>query len=90
MAGLTLARSAAGVGDKTIRQDVGNLEQIRSWFGRPLWEMEPPDADAYFGRVLRTAATSTKAHKAKALTVYFAYIDLASSPTPDRYSWLAQ
>jgi integrase/recombinase XerD len=47
MAGLTLARSAAGVGDKTVRQDVGNLEQIRSWFGRPLWEMEPPDADAY-------------------------------------------
>jgi len=76
LAGLTLARSAAGVGDKTIRQDTGNLEQIRSWFGRPLWEMEPTDADAYFGRVLRTAANSTKAHKAKALTVYFAYVDL--------------
>jgi len=76
LAGLTLARSAAGVGDKTIRQDTGNLEQIRSWFGRPLWEMEPADADAYFGRVLRSAANSTKAHKAKALTVYFAYVDL--------------
>jgi hypothetical protein len=25
----------------------------RAWLGRPLWEMEPSDADAYFGKVLR-------------------------------------
>jgi integrase len=76
VAGLMLARSAAGIGDKTIRQDVANLEQARAWFGRPLWEMEPADGDAYFGRALRNAANSTKGHKAKALTVYFDYLNL--------------
>jgi hypothetical protein len=27
--------------DGTIRGAVGHLEQIRTWFGRPLWEMPP-------------------------------------------------
>jgi integrase/recombinase XerD len=49
-AGFVWARAAAGLADATIVSDVVNLEQIRVWFGRPLWEMEPPDADAYFGR----------------------------------------
>jgi hypothetical protein len=52
-AGFVLARAAAGLADATIASDVVNLEQIRVWFGRPLWEMEPTDADAYFGKVLR-------------------------------------
>ncbi|MFQ6199462.1 hypothetical protein [Streptomyces sp. NPDC000405] len=51
LAGFVLARSSAGLADGTIRGDVGHLEQTRSWFSRPLWEMEPPDADAYFGKV---------------------------------------
>ena len=55
-AGFVLARAAAGLADATITSDVVNLEQIRAWFGRPLWEMEPADADAYFGKVLRNAA----------------------------------
>lgn len=49
LAGLVLARSAAGLADATIRGELGHLDQMRGWFGRPLWEMEPPDADAYFG-----------------------------------------
>ncbi|BFO18190.1 hypothetical protein SHKM778_45780 [Streptomyces sp. KM77-8] len=53
LAGFVLARASAGLADGTIRGDVGHLEQIRSWFGRPLWEMEPADADAYFGKVPR-------------------------------------
>nr|WP_236056303.1 hypothetical protein [Streptomyces sabulosicollis] len=46
LAGFVLARASAGLADGTIRGDVGHLEQMRSWFGRPLWEREPPDADS--------------------------------------------
>ncbi|MFF2926987.1 integrase [Streptomyces celluloflavus] len=46
LAGFVLARASAGLADGTIPGDVGHLEQMRSWFGRPLWEREPPDADA--------------------------------------------
>jgi hypothetical protein len=60
LAGFVLARSAAGLADATIRGDVGHLEQVRAWFGRPLWEMEPADADAYFGKVLRGGAKGTR------------------------------
>ena len=49
-----------GIADSTIRNDSNHLELIRRWFGRPLWEMEPADADAYFGRQLRTAAPATR------------------------------
>ena len=50
LAGFVLARASAGLADSTIRNDTGHLELIRAWFGRPLWEMQPGDADAYFGR----------------------------------------
>jgi hypothetical protein len=48
LSGFVLARAAAGLADSTIRADLTNLEQIRVWFGRPLWDMEPADADALF------------------------------------------
>ena len=41
LAGFVLARAAAGLSDRTISADVSNLEQVRAWFGRPLWEMRP-------------------------------------------------
>ncbi|MBV8996879.1 MAG: hypothetical protein JO287_24940 [Pseudonocardiales bacterium] len=47
LAGFVLARSAAGLTDGTISSDVMHLEQTRAWFGRPLWDMEPADADVY-------------------------------------------
>ncbi|MEV1248416.1 hypothetical protein [Nonomuraea sp. NPDC049750] len=56
LAGFVLARVAAGLSDGTIASDVMHLEQVRAWFGRSLWEMEPTDADVYFGKVLRGAA----------------------------------
>ncbi|MFC4853969.1 hypothetical protein [Actinophytocola glycyrrhizae] len=59
LAGLVLARASAGVSDDTVRGEISNLEQVREWFGRPLWEMESADADTYFGRVLRRAASGT-------------------------------
>jgi integrase/recombinase XerD len=74
LAGFVLARASAGLADGTIRSDIGHLEQTRTWFGRPLWEMEPADADAYFGRVLRGSAKGTRLARAQALTTFFAFL----------------
>ena len=76
LAGFVLARASAGLADSTIRNDTGHLELIRGWFGRPLREMQPADADAYFGRVLRDARPSTRTGRAAALTVYFQFLEL--------------
>ena len=64
LAGFVLARAAAGLVDSTIRNDVNHLEQIRAWLERPLWEMRPADADAYFARVLRQVKPSTRTSRA--------------------------
>ena len=74
LAGFVLARASAGLADGTIRGDVGHLEQVRTWLGKPLWEMEPADADAYFGKVLRGAAKGTTLARAQALTTFFAFL----------------
>ncbi|MFJ8966694.1 tyrosine-type recombinase/integrase [Lentzea sp. NPDC102401] len=71
-----LARHAAGLVDSSIRTDTTHLEQVRDWFGRPLWEMKPRDGDRYLGGVLRDAAPSTRAGRAQALVTYFAFLDL--------------
>jgi hypothetical protein len=42
LAGFVFARASAGLADGTIRSDVGHLEQVRSWFGHPLWGWDPP------------------------------------------------
>lgn len=75
-AGFVLARASAGLSDATIRNDTGHLEQIRTWFGRPLWEMQPPDADRYFGSALRSAAKATHLARAQSLSTYFEFLDL--------------
>jgi site-specific recombinase XerD len=76
LAGFVLARASAGLADGTIRGDVGHLEQVRAWFGRPLWDMGPADADAYFGKAMRDAAKSTRLGRAQALTTYFQFLEL--------------
>lgn len=76
VAGFVLARAAAGLSDTTIRVDVSHLEQLRAWFGRPLWEMRPEDADTYFGTVLRTSPPGTRLGRAQALKTYFEFIEL--------------
>ncbi|MGW2714728.1 hypothetical protein ACWC4J_38070 [Streptomyces sp. NPDC001356] len=55
------------------------MEQMRSWFGRPLWEMEPPDADTYFGKVLRASPNGTRLGRSLALTTYFLFLELRQS-----------
>ncbi|MEV6350504.1 site-specific integrase [Actinoplanes sp. NPDC051851] len=76
LAGFVLARASAGLTDGTVRCDVSQLEQIRDWFGRPLWEMDPTDADEYFGRVLRGATSGTRLARSQALRTYFAFLEL--------------
>ncbi len=76
LAGFVLARASAGLADSTIRNDTNHLELIRAWFTRPLWEMAPADADAYFGKVLREAKPSTRTGRAAALAVYFQFLEL--------------
>jgi integrase/recombinase XerD len=76
LGGFVLARSAAGLSDSTIRSDVSHLEQVHTWFGRPLWEMEPVDADAYFGTVLRAVPPNTRLARAQAIKTYFEFVEL--------------
>ena len=76
LAGFVLARAAAGLSDNTIRSDVLHLEQLRAWFGRPLWDMAPADADAYFGMVLRDAAKGTRLARCQALKTYFLFLPI--------------
>ena len=75
-AGFVLARSAAGLSDNTIRSDVSQLEQVRIWFGKPLWDMEPRDADGYFGTILRPVPTNTRLARAQAVKTYVEFLEL--------------
>lgn len=75
-AGFVLARCAAGLSDNTIRSDVSHLEQVRTWFGKPLWDMLPADADSYFGTVLRAVPIPTRLARAQALKTYFEFLEL--------------
>jgi integrase/recombinase XerD len=76
LAGFVLARAAAGLSDGTISSDVVHLEQVRAWFGRPLRDMEPADADTYFGKVLRGVARGTRLSRAQALKTYYLFLEL--------------
>ena len=76
LAGFVVARAAAWLSDNTIRSDVGHLEQLRAWFRRPLWDMAPADADAYFGKVLRGAAKGTRLARSQALRTYFLFLEI--------------
>lgn len=76
LAGYVLARCSAGVTDSTIRSEVRHLELLREWFGCPLWEKEPADADRYFGHELRSATSGTRMVKAQALRIYFEFLEL--------------
>ncbi len=60
LAGFVLARASAGLADSTIRNDTGHLELIRDLVRPAVREMQPADADTYFGKVLRDAKPSTR------------------------------
>jgi integrase/recombinase XerD len=65
--------AAAGRSDATIRSDAAHLEQLRAWFAGPLSDMEPADADVYFGTVLRDAARGTRVARSQGLKTYFLF-----------------
>src|ERR1039457_379704 len=75
-AGAVPAGGAGGGSAGTISSAVIHLEQARAWLGRPLWDMEPPDADEYFGKVLRSTAKRTRLSRAQALKTYFLFLEL--------------
>jgi len=76
VAEFVMARSAAGLADSTIRGEVGQLDKVRGWFGRPVWEMDPSDADRYFGQELRSGSKATRMARAQAVRVFFAFLQL--------------
>ena len=76
LSGFVLARSSAGLADGTIRGEVGRLERVREWFERALWEMEPADADAYFGRAMHGVPSGTRLAHSQALRIYFEFLEL--------------
>ncbi|MFF9690451.1 tyrosine-type recombinase/integrase [Streptomyces sp. NPDC014623] len=80
LSGFVLARAASGIADGSIRREIGDLDLIRSWFGRPLWEMDPPDADRYFGQATRGLSVSTRYLRSFALATYFRFIELRMKP----------
>ena len=41
--------------------------KVRTWLGKPLWDMLPADADSYFGTVLRAVPIPTRLARAQAL-----------------------
>ncbi|MFJ5307941.1 tyrosine-type recombinase/integrase [Streptomyces sp. NPDC088350] len=75
-----LARASAGTGDGTISGDVYVIVEVRSWFGRPLWEMEPRDLDRFFGEHQKGLENATKVRKAQSLSVYFEFLELRHKP----------
>ncbi|HEX4813031.1 MAG TPA: hypothetical protein VFV66_09805 [Nonomuraea sp.] len=44
--------------------------------GRPLWEIEPADADTYFGKVPRATAKGTRLARAQAIKTFFLFLKL--------------
>ena len=92
LAGFVLARASAGLADSTIRNDTNHLELIRDWFDRPLWEMQPADADMYFGKILRDARPATRTGRAGSLAVFFEFltlrhaVELESGANPGSYA----
>lgn len=75
-----LARASAGVVDRTIRGEVDAVVELRRWFGRPLWEMQPQDLDRFLGHDQRAMAAGTKVRKAGAIAVYFEFLELRHRP----------
>ncbi|MFE3526375.1 hypothetical protein ACFXOD_33135 [Streptomyces sp. NPDC059161] len=76
LAGFVLTRASAGLTDGTILGDVGHPEQVRTWFGRPLWDHGADRRGAYFGRVLRGSPSGTRLARSQALSTYFLFLEL--------------
>lgn len=74
--GFVLARSAAGVTDKSVRAELGAVSEFRESMDRHLWTARPDDADRYLGGCCRGQAKATVAGKAFGISVFFQYLEL--------------
>lgn len=75
-----LARASAGVGDRTIAGEADVIVELRDWFGRPLWQMQPADLDRFFGVAQKAMAGGTRVRKANAISIYFTFLELRHRP----------
>ncbi len=76
IAGFVLARSAAGVTDKSIQAELRAVGEFRESMGRHLWTARPDYADRLLGQRCRGRARATIAGKAFAISVFFQYLEL--------------
>ncbi|WP_435593638.1 hypothetical protein [Nocardia sp. bgisy118] len=75
-AGFVLAATRLACRTTRFARTSATWRQVRTWFGKPLWDMLPPDADAYFGMVLRPVLIPTRLARAQALKANFEFLEL--------------
>jgi integrase len=76
VAGYVLARSAAGVLDSSIQEEVRAVSEFRESMGRHLWTARPDDVDRYLGERCRGQKHSTLSGKAFGVSVFFEFLEL--------------
>ncbi len=76
VAGFVLARSAAGVEDRSIQAEIRAVTEFRDVMGRHLWTARPDDADRFLGERFKGNAHSTRVGKAFGVSVFFEYLEL--------------
>jgi site-specific recombinase XerD len=74
--GFVLARSASGVLDASIRQEVRAITEFRSSMGRHLWTARPDDVDRYLAVRCRGQSRSTLNAKAFGISKFFRFLEL--------------
>jgi hypothetical protein len=76
VAGFVLARSAAGVEDKSIQAEIRAISEFRDSMGRHVWTARPDDADRFLGAQRHGQAHSTVSAKAFGISVFFEFLEL--------------
>jgi hypothetical protein len=75
LAEYVLARLAHGVADGTIRGEVTAVEQFLEQADVPVWDVEPAHADRFLGQHQRHQAAGTRRGKAKAIDLFFRFLE---------------
>jgi site-specific recombinase XerC len=76
VADFVLARSAAGVVDKSIQTEIRAISEFRDSMDRHVWTARPDDADRFLGAQRRGQAHSTVSAKAFGISVFFEFLEL--------------
>lgn len=75
LAEYVFARTAHGVVDATIRQDVMAIEEFLAWVEVWAWEIEPQHADRFLGQALRERALATRRGKATSIDTFYRFLE---------------